>query len=181
VDASTTRIEVRWRHHNPIQTQDYRRRVAGLESYAGGTCLPPRRGDRDGRELKVFGVRYTSFVPRAGLHPLLQVQSPLTLTLRHGIDQTQFVFKLHEWHPAGQAYPGLPKDLHDARDRRSERMTVVAEDRPQRSPAGEPSTGLPQSGPGLTPYCLDLRHGSPGRQSAGSDRLPGAPTTDPVR
>jgi uncharacterized protein (DUF2126 family) len=183
VDASTTRIEVRWR---PSQFDPEPKTTAAewldWDLYAGDTCLPLRyERDRDGRELKVFGVRYTSFVPRAGLHPLLQVQSPLTLTLRHGIDQTQYVFKLHEWHPAGQAYPGLPKDLHDARDRRAERMTVVAEDRPQRSPVGEPSTGLPQSGPGLTPYCLDLRHGSPGRQSAGSDRLPGAPTTDPLR
>ena len=174
VDASTTRIEIRWR---PLQS-DSAPQTADAEwldwsLYADGICLPLRHErDSDGRDLKVFGVRYASFVPRSGLHPLLQVQTPLTLTLRHGVDKTEYVFKLHEWQPEGLAYPGLPADLSDARDRRAERITVVAQDRPQLSSEAQAITVQLPSHAALTPYCLDLRHTSPSKHHANNGGSP---------
>ena len=83
----------------------------------------------------------------------------LTLTLRHLNHPTQYVVTLHEWHPEGQAYAGLPTDLNDARERRAARMTVLAQDRPL------PPAALAEANPaplppnqGLTDYCLDLRY-----------------------
>ena len=42
----------------------------------------PLRPERDSRgDLKVFGVRYASFAPRSGLHPVLGSQAPLAAAL----------------------------------------------------------------------------------------------------
>lgn len=61
---------------------------------------------------------------------MLGSQAPLTLTLGHANHDVQYAITLHEWRPDGEAYPGLPADLHEASERRSARMTVVAQDRP---------------------------------------------------
>jgi len=157
VDASTTRIEVRWMPP-----------TVGMESskphgnwldwgiYVNEICLPAQHEHDSRGALAVFGVRYCSFVPVNGLHPKLVDQTPLTLTLRHPQIEEQYVVKLHEWHPDGLAYPGLPKDLEDARERRSARVTVTKENRP----AGcrtKPDTETRQLHPGLTHYSLDIR------------------------
>lgn len=159
VDASTTRIEVRWL---PPTTAPESAGTVGnwldWGLYVGDTCLPLRH-ETDGKgPLKVFGVRYSSFVPNAGLHPTLRVQAPITLTLRHVALETQYVVKLHEWHPEGLAYPGLPIDLEDARERRSKRMTVSQEDRPVQTPRPGSHAENPRAIPGLTDYCLDIRY-----------------------
>lgn len=160
VDASTTRIEVRWRPPAHVQAED-----SPLGNWLewqlqlGETPLPLRHEQDSRGDLKLFGVRYSSFVPRSGLHPTLEAQTPLTLTLRHLNHPTQYVVKLHEWHPEGLAYPGLPTDLNDARERRAARMTVLAQDRPLSTAApSEAKPVLPRQTPGLTDYCLDLRY-----------------------
>jgi uncharacterized protein (DUF2126 family) len=159
VDASTTRIEVRWL---PPSTDKQRSGLApnwlDWSLYAGETRLPMRHECDNLGELKVFGVRYGSFVPRSGLHPTRTAQAPLTLTLRHPAHPTEYVVQLHEWHPEGLAYAGLPKDLNEARDRRSERITVVEEKRAQQADAQKPGTDRNPHPPGLTAYSLDLRY-----------------------
>jgi uncharacterized protein (DUF2126 family) len=159
VDASTTRIEVRWLPPSPVMQSsglapDWRE----WSLYAGETRLPMRDECDNQGELKVFGVRYGSFVPRSGLHPTRKVQAPLTLTLRHPDHPAQYLVQLHEWHPEGEAYPGLPKDLNEARERRSERMTVIREDCTWQPDPLQTSIDQYPDQPGLTNYSLDLRY-----------------------
>lgn len=159
VDASTARIEVRWRQPS-TEPGDTATLGHWLDwgFYVGETRLPMRLESDAGGGLKVFGVRYSSFVPMAGLHPILGVQAPLTLTLRHGQFETQYVIKLHEWQPDGLAYPCLPKDLEDARERRSNRITVIQENRSHALHPPESGAEKAQSSLGLTDYCLDMRY-----------------------
>ncbi len=160
VDASTTRIEVRWM---PLASESEGVNTLGnwmdWHIHVNETRLPLRpEHDRHG-PLAVFGVRYCSFVPSNGLHPTLQIQAPLTLTLRHPEMAAQYVVRLHEWHPEGLAYPGLPRNLEDARERRSGRVTVVQEVRSDRHLGPESPADQERPSPGLTAYCLDVRHG----------------------
>jgi uncharacterized protein (DUF2126 family) len=110
------------------------------------------RQERDGwGELKVFGLRYRSFVPSWGLHPGLGAQTPVQLLMRHRRDTADYVVTLHEWHPDNIAYAGLPEDLTAASQRRAERITLEVLPRD--------FALVPQSAPdhGLSPFCLDLR------------------------
>lgn len=159
IDASTTRIEIRWLPPSGASEETGAPgRWLDWGLYVDETCLPMRH-ERDSRgELKLFGVRYGSFVPASGLHPTLEVQAPLTLTLRHVDHDTRYVIQLHEWQPDGEAYPGLPADLDEAGERRSARVTVVAQDRPGQVPAPESSTDNRRARLGLTDYCLDRRY-----------------------
>jgi uncharacterized protein (DUF2126 family) len=159
VDASTTRIEVRWLPPSAdMPDNGIAPSWRDWSLYAGETRLPMRDECDNLGELKVFGVRYRSFVPRSGLHPTRKVQAPLTLTLRHPDHPTQYVVQLHEWHPEGLAYSGLPKDLSGARDRRAERMTVVEEKRARQPDPLQTSIDQYPGQPGLTNYSLDLRY-----------------------
>jgi uncharacterized protein (DUF2126 family) len=157
VDASTSRIEVRWLPPEDGADPGW----LDWNVYIDETCLPLRLEHDLRGELKVFGVRYSSFAPRSGLHPTLQVQAPLTLKLRHPSHTTEYVVKLHEWHPEGEAYPGLPADMNDARARRAARITVRSQERRNRPVQGtdNPSSAdtLP-TGMGLTAYSLDRRY-----------------------
>ncbi len=156
VDASTTRIEIRWR---PTTTDAAGTQDAGpWQDWAitvDGVTLP-LRPERDSRgDLKVFGVRYASFAPRSGLHPVLGSQAPLTLTLGHADHDVQHDITLHEWRPDGEAYPGLPVDLMEAGERRAARMTVVERELAEQTHPDESGT---EASPGLTAYSLDRRY-----------------------
>lgn len=119
----------------------------------------PLRPERDSRgELKVFGVRYASFAPRSGLHPVLGSQAPLTLTLGHADHDVLYDITLHEWRPDGEAYPGLPADLLEAGERRAARMTVVAREQRVQAPADASVSEVSPAPPGLTVYSLDRRY-----------------------
>ena len=116
----------------------------------------PLRPERDSQgALKVFGVRYASFAPRSGLHPVLGSQAPLTLTLGHADHDVQHDITLHEWRPDGEAYPGLPVDLMEAGERRAARMTVVERELAEQTHPDESGT---EASPGLTAYSLDRRY-----------------------
>ena len=156
VDASTTRIEIRWR---PTTTDAAGTQDAGpWQDWAitvDGVTLP-LRPERDSRgDLKVFGVRYACFAPRSGLHPVLGSQAPLTLTLGHADHDVQHDITLHEWRPDGEAYPGLPVDLMEAGERRAARMTVVERELAEQTHPDESGT---EASPGLTAYSLDRRY-----------------------
>jgi len=159
VDASTTRIEIRWRPPSTgtVGTLD----TSHWQDWAitvDGVTLP-LRPERDSRgDLKVFGVRYASFAPRSGLHPVLGSQAPLTLTLGHSDHDVQYAITLHEWRPDGEAYPGLPADLMEAGERRAARMTVVARERAEQVPTDESGFEASPVTPGLTSYSLDRRY-----------------------
>lgn len=159
VDASTTRIEIRWR---PPATDSAGTPDAGpWQDWAitvDGVTLP-LRPERDSRgDLKVFGVRYASFAPRSGLHPVLGSQAPLTLTLAHADHDVLYAITLHEWRPDGEAYPGLPVDLQEAGERRAARMTVVERERAEQAHPDESGTEASPVPPGLTAYSLDRRY-----------------------
>lgn len=146
VDASTARVELRLRPDGDDESDwhDWQVLVEGMAL--------PMRLERDGRgRLKVFGLRYRSFVPGWGLHPALGVQAPVQLLLRHPDHAADHVVTLHEWRTDGEAYPGIPVDLDDARQRRADRL--ILEVLP-RAATLEPRSA---SVHGLSAFCLDLR------------------------
>ncbi|MDO9073900.1 MAG: transglutaminase family protein [Rubrivivax sp.] len=146
VDASTTRVELRLRPDGAGPTDG-----RGWQVLAAGIALPMRHErDADGG-LQVFGLRYRRFVPERGLHPGLTAQDPVRLSLRHSDRAEEYRVALHEWHPGGGAYAGLPADLAEAGKRRAERLVVA---RAERAPA---VPELPVPPPGLSAYSLDLR------------------------
>jgi len=146
VDASTARVELRLRPQQGMESgwHDWQVLVAGIDL--------PMRQERDGRgPLKVFGLRYRSFVPGWGLHPALGAQAPVQLLLRHRAHADDYLVTLHEWRPDGEAYPGIPENLADASRRRAERITLEILPRDlDLAPRSAPAHGL-------SPFCLDLR------------------------
>ena len=145
VDASTSRVELRLRPNEGGEPDWHDWQVI-----AAGVALPMRQ-ERDGLgPLKLFGLRYRSFVPGWGLHPALGTQAPVELLLRHPRQAADYLVTLHEWSPDGAAYAGLPEDLAGAGERRAARVTLNVLP-PQRSPPRAPPVQ------GLNPFCLDLR------------------------
>jgi uncharacterized protein (DUF2126 family) len=147
VDASTARLELRLRPQpgGDAGWRDWR-------VHAEGIALPMRH-EIDGRgELRVFGLRYRSFVPTWGLHPALAAQAPVHLLLRHPDHPRDYRVTLHEWRPDGNAYAGLPEDLAAASQRRAERVALQVMPRD----AGFIQRTAPDRA--LGPFHLDLRH-----------------------
>ncbi|WP_165873467.1 transglutaminase family protein [Parasulfuritortus cantonensis] len=146
VDASTARLEIRLRPR-PGAGPDW-------QAWRIATCavaLPMRpERDREG-ELKVFGLRYRSFVPGWGLHPGLGSQTPVRLRLSHPDLAEAYLVTLHEWRPAGGGYPGLPDSLAEAANRRAERITVERQD------GVDAVAAEADPHPGLNGFYLDLR------------------------
>ena len=110
------------------------------------------RPERDAQgALKIYGLRYRSFVPAWGLHPALGAQVPVRLVLSHPDLPQCHEVTLHEWRPDGEAYAGLPADLAEAAARRRERITL-------RDLSPDCVTTMASNGlAGLGPYFLDLR------------------------
>jgi len=146
VDASTARVELRLRPE-PGGTADWR----DWQVHAADVALPMRHEIDGLGELQVFGVRYRSFAPTWGLHPTLAPQAPVRLLLRHPGQPMDYRVTLHEWHPDGGAYPGLPEDLAEADRRRAERVALEVVPRDP----GFIQRAAPDHG--LSPFCLDLR------------------------
>ena len=158
VDASTARIEIRWRP-TPAHADKANSAWLDWDWYAGDTRLPMRLESDSQGDLKVFGLRYRSFAPAKGLHPTLPCQAPLTLTLRHHTQATQYTVQLHEWQPLGECYDGLPQDLSQAEARRKERLTICEGE------ASCPPSCLPDqttsNNQGMHAYSLDWRYSVP--------------------
>ncbi|GAA4455131.1 transglutaminase family protein [Novipirellula rosea] len=122
IDSSTSRIEVRLRSANTESLGEWTVSV-------GNWVIPLQDEADDEGSMRLAGLRYRSFVPLGGLHPTLGAQSPLTLTLTHPADGT-WQITLHEWHPLGEPYPGLPSTIAEARQRRENRCVVTPLDEP---------------------------------------------------
>lgn len=147
IDASTTRMELRLRPTlaNEPDWEGWHASVAGMD-------LPMRR-ERDAQgALKVYGLRYRSFVPSWGLHPDLPTQTPLRIHLRHPQLEQSFLVTLHEWRPDGSAYPGLPETPKEAAARRAERITVETAPAPDDQPDANGPIPEPRD------FFLDLRY-----------------------
>ena len=68
-------------------------------------------------------MRRRVYQPSPGLHPGLPVTDPFTMEWAwQGRAQT---IELWAWRPNGGPYTGLPRDEHDALDRRNERVKVT--------------------------------------------------------
>lgn len=159
VDASTARLEVRWRPAPAAGADEGASDPwPDWQLYVDETRLPLRPESDARGPLGVFGIRYRSFVPRAGLHPMLESQAPLTLVLRHATHPSEYRVQLHEWRTDGQAYAGLPRDLEEARARRTGRMTVVEQARSVPTGAAAAGAGNARLQQGLTAYSLDVRY-----------------------
>lgn len=146
VDASTARLQLCLRSpsQHPEALEGWRLLV--------GKIQVPLRSEHDALgPARVFGLRYRSFVPGIGLHPSIGAQGPLELTLLPPSGTRALRITLHEWHPDGLPYPGLPATLEEAQARRSARFRVqgLALDRPVRA--------LDPPSRALTDHCLDLR------------------------
>ncbi len=149
VDASTSRIEVALR---PSAAGD----VRALEAWrlrANGVELPLRAESDALGPVRVFGLRYRSFVTTVGFHPTLGAQTPVHLSLVH-VDQPEgLAIELHEWRPDGEDYDGVPAHLAEAAARRAARCVARSIRTSDLPPAREPPAGA------LGPYFLDLRYG----------------------
>ena len=146
VDASTNRLELHL--HLPAQPP------GNLENWQllVGTYRVPLRQERDQDGLQgVMGLRYRSFVPWIGLHPGLEAQVPIVLTLIAPGSERALRITLHEWQPAGLPYDGLPESLEEAERRRIERFVV------EEIPLAEVAQVMQPPNEALSDYCLDLR------------------------
>ena len=162
VEASTSRLELALCGEGSGADAS----LDGWRIRANGVALPLRQ-ERDGRgDVRLFGLRYRSFFPLQGMHPTLQPQLPLRLTILPPGDAQALELALHEWRPDGGAYPGLPTDLADAGARRDARCVL----RPL--PLWEVGPPVPAPSHALTPYCLDLRYPSPPSGARAPDPAP---------
>jgi uncharacterized protein (DUF2126 family) len=119
VDASTTRLELCIR--SATASEDAA--PLPLMAVQGYRLALRKERDRHGSAL-VAGVRYRSYQPQLGLHPTLAAQAPLQFKFVVPQRQNALLITLHEWHPDGTAYAGLPSDREDARTRIRERIVT---------------------------------------------------------
>jgi hypothetical protein len=96
-------------------------------------------------------LRFRDFVPWLGLHPGLEAQGKVDLTLTHPALDDALKLSLHNWRPDGTPYPGLPEDLVDAAQRRAERLVL------QRVPRISLPPALAPPKTALTKHSIDLR------------------------
>jgi len=99
---------------------------------------------------RVLGLRYRNFVPVNGLHPAMGAERAIVVGVRQP-SGTALRVTLHGWHPRGEAYPGLPRDLEEAEERRRERVVVERVPSEDLAEARQPPTAA------VSDYCLDLR------------------------
>jgi uncharacterized protein (DUF2126 family) len=146
VDSSTQRLELTLAPEAGAEGS-----FSGWRLLAEGIELPLQDAEREGRPVKVFGVRYRSFVPWQGLHPTLSARDRLRLVLHNASVEEACEVTWHEWRPAEGPYPGLPQDRAEALARRAERLVS----RTSPGVALRPAVVAPEGS--LTPWCLDLR------------------------
>lgn len=146
VDASTTRLQV-----SLIANSD---RVPPLEGWilaVDGTRIPLHRDEGPRCVVHLSALRYRTFKPYAGLHPGIDAQGPVRLSLRHPDHAEALKVTLHEWRPDGCAYPGLPTDLETAAARCRERFVTEIVPSHTLPPWTDPDPDA------VSGFCLDLR------------------------
>ena len=146
VDSSTTRMQLSLRqlHQSAAAFDGWTIRVAGF-------ATPLHKVDASDQGLRLIGIRYRDFAPWRGLHPGIAPLGPVVVELSHPDVVQAARITLHNWHPHGAAYDGLPGSLEVADVRRRERLlveTITASQLPAARPAPAEA---------VTPYTLDLR------------------------
>jgi uncharacterized protein (DUF2126 family) len=146
VDSSTARLQLGLRALDPggPSIDDWALRVSGFE-------VPLRPAGEGEQALRLLGIRYRDFSPWRGLHPAIAPLGPVVIELSHPDVPQAARLALHNWHPHGAAYDGLPGSLEIADARRRERLAVETLD-PAELPAARP---LPDDA--MKGYTLDLR------------------------
>ena len=146
VDASTARLQVSLRgiEQDGPTLEEWRLRVGSIEA-------PLRSEQDDAGAVRLIGVRYRDFLPWRGLHPAIRPQGPLHLVLDHPDVPSALRVTLHNWHPRGLPYDGLPATLEDAAARRAERMLIGEVARSDMVQGTMPPIGA------MRGYTLDLR------------------------
>ena len=146
VDASTTRLQVTLgaEFHESKQLDNW-------DLWVDGYRIPQLLEQGLQGSVKITGLRYRNFLPNIGLHPGIASRSSITLVLaNHGLNEALEI-TYFEWHPQGLAYPGLPENMEDARQRRGERfITRIIPFNGYDQPKVPPE-------PAVKDYCLDLR------------------------
>jgi len=149
VDSSCARLEL------CLETTSDPPGLAGWEMRVLNRRLPLREETRGESPVRVFGIRYRSFAPLRGLHPLLGDQTPITLVLSHPDHAAALEIAIHDWRPEGGGYDDLPTDHAEAAQRRRARCLIR---RVERESLGPPTPVAPGA---LSEYSLDLRYPPP--------------------
>ena len=146
VDSSTARLQLCLRQSSPAAPalEGWSLRVAGFEA-------PLETVDDGGQMVRLLGIRFRDFAPWRGLHPAIAPLGPIVIVLSHPDVSQAARITLHNWHPHGAAYDGLPASLEIADARRRERMVVEPIE------SSELPAALPLPADAVTGYTLDLR------------------------
>lgn len=146
VDSSTARLQLCLRGSAPDGPA-----LDGWRLSAAGVDLPLRAEQGADGPLRLIGIRYRDFPPWRGLHPGIEPLGPLRLTLQHPALDDALTLTLHNWHPQGQAYAGLPDSPSAAAERRAERLVSEPVARASLPAATAPPPAA------VSPYAVDLR------------------------
>ena len=146
VDSSTARLQLSLRRLDPDAPA-----LDGWSMRVAGFSVPLRPvGDTD-HPVRLIGVRYRDFAPWRGLHPAVAPLGPVVIELSHPDVAQALRATLHNWHPRGAAYDGLPASLEIAQTRQRERLVVETLDAASLAPAQRPPPDAVKG------YTLDLR------------------------
>ncbi len=146
IDSSTSRIQMILRPTSGSSQDMSQWRV----SYRNWN-VPVRCETDEAGPLLIFAFKYRSFAPWRGLHPTLQPQTPVELTLQNIASKEAWKLVLHEWNPQRLPYEHLPLDWAESLSRRSERL-VLEKVQPDSSSCLEEPPAM-----SIMPHCLDLR------------------------
>jgi len=146
VDSSTARLQLTLRRLDPTGPA-----LNGWSVRVAGFAVPLQSADEAGQAVRLIGIRYRDFAPWRGLHPAIGPLGPVIIELSHPDIAPVLRATLHNWHPHGMAYDGLPGSLEIADARRRERLVVETLN------AAEPQSALELPAGAIDGCTLDLR------------------------
>ena len=146
MDASTTRIQIIL-----SMELDHATRLGDWELWMDGYRIPLHLEQGEHAPVKITGIRYRNYQPMIGLHPAIGARDFITLVIANpGLNEALEV-TYFEWQPQGLAYPGLPQDMVEAKQRRDERfITKVISFNNLYQFKTPPDSAV-------TDFCIDLR------------------------
>jgi uncharacterized protein (DUF2126 family) len=146
VDSSTARLQLSLRRSDPDAPA-----LDGWSMRVAGFSVPLQLIAETDKPVRLIGIRYRDFAPWRGLHPAVVPLGPVVIELSHPEIAHACRATLHNWHPHGAAYDGLPASLEIAQIRQRERLVVEMLDAASLAPARRPPADAVHG------YTLDLR------------------------